>query len=636
MTSFLQRIRTLFCYCTLIVVCLGISCQSVLSQDTSRKNKKPKIVGQRALSINEGESITIQLIDLTVEDPDNWFYPIGFSLAVYPGSNYTLSGNTVIPNKGFAGDLTVPVTVNDGRDNSDKFNLLITVQRATHENVSPVIVGQNPISMDEDKTIQLLPSHLIITDPDDTNFALTLGGGDHYTFSGDVIKPEANYNGNILVPVQVSDKASTSDPYTVTISVHPVNDIPKITAQQALSTIASTPLALNLSYLTVQDPDNSYPKDFSLLILNGNGYTVSGTSVTPNADFSGNLVVSVKVNDGSADSENFPLTISVAKAQAQLIITGQKPVIIKEDESFTITLAHLIVNDPDKAYPLNFTLSISPGDHYTVNGATIVPNKDFAGSIIAKVTVSNGQKTSDPFNFQITVSPVNDPPVINLSGQDSLVIATGKGPVVLFETLTLTDVDDDSLALAEIGFVDSTYQIGSDILQFSSSNNIKGVFDSQHGILALIGKASLSQYAAALKSIGLNVLSASQKSTVVYLTVNDGQANSNRVEKKISIKNSPAEVPDLLEIPKGFTPNGDFVNDTWDIRPSKNQEAYREAVIRIYTRSGLMVFESKGLNKSWDGRFNGNFLPADVYFYTIELNDLADQRKLKGIVTILR
>ena len=91
-----------------------------------KQNVAPKITGQSPLNVNEGASITIELAHLQVTDPDN-SYPNGFTLKLFPGNNYTLNGNTVTPSPNFSGNLKVPVTVNDGQNESNRFELKIEV-----------------------------------------------------------------------------------------------------------------------------------------------------------------------------------------------------------------------------------------------------------------------------------------------------------------------------------------------------------------------------------------------------------------------------------------------------------------------------------------------------------------------------
>lgn len=89
-------------------------------------NDAPVITGQTALSTRKNIPLTISLDDLTVTDVDNT-YPMGFGLTVLPGSNYTAVGNIITPTSNYAGNLTVPVMVNDGSAASGQFDLNVLV-----------------------------------------------------------------------------------------------------------------------------------------------------------------------------------------------------------------------------------------------------------------------------------------------------------------------------------------------------------------------------------------------------------------------------------------------------------------------------------------------------------------------------
>lgn len=89
-------------------------------------NEPPIITGQSALSVPSGRDITVTLDDLMVTDPDN-NYPDDFTLTVLDGVSYNHDGNAVKPFFDFLGLLTVPVTVNDGTNDSAVYNLEITV-----------------------------------------------------------------------------------------------------------------------------------------------------------------------------------------------------------------------------------------------------------------------------------------------------------------------------------------------------------------------------------------------------------------------------------------------------------------------------------------------------------------------------
>jgi gliding motility-associated-like protein len=85
------------------------------------------------------------------------------------------------------------------------------------------------------------------------------------------------------------------------------------------------------------------------------------------------------------------------------------------------------------------------------------------------------------------------------------------------------------------------------------------------------------------------------------------------------------------EIPNAFSPNGDGINDTWDI---KYLESYPGATVDVFNRYGQIVFRSFGYNRAWDGRSNGQVLPIGTYYYII--NPKNGKPMYTGSITIIR
>ncbi len=71
----------------------------------------------------------------------------------------------------------------------------------------------------------------------------------------------------------------------------------------------------------------------------------------------------------------------------------------------------------------------------------------------------------------------------------------------------------------------------------------------------------------------------------------------------------------------GFSPNGDGNNDNWVI---EGIALHPNNVVRIYNRSGKIVYEMKGYNNSFNGFSNkinsGSKLPVGAYYFTVEFN----------------
>jgi gliding motility-associated-like protein len=88
-----------------------------------------------------------------------------------------------------------------------------------------------------------------------------------------------------------------------------------------------------------------------------------------------------------------------------------------------------------------------------------------------------------------------------------------------------------------------------------------------------------------------------------------------------------------MDIPDGFSPNGDLTNDVWEIG---NAQLYPSLVVEIYNRWGDLLFRSEGYDQPWDGRYNGDLLPIGTYYYIIEIDEPLFSDKITGPLTILR
>ncbi|MFZ2339590.1 MAG: gliding motility-associated C-terminal domain-containing protein [Bacteroidales bacterium] len=87
-----------------------------------------------------------------------------------------------------------------------------------------------------------------------------------------------------------------------------------------------------------------------------------------------------------------------------------------------------------------------------------------------------------------------------------------------------------------------------------------------------------------------------------------------------------------LEIPNAFSPNGDGINDVWNII---GKDSYPEIEVTVYNRWGQAVWKSvRGYPVPWDGRSRGKVMPVDSYHYLIELHD--GTRAIIGNVTVVR
>lgn len=123
--------------------------------------------------------------------------------------------------------------------------------------------------------------------------------------------------------------------------------------------------------------------------------------------------------------------------------------------------------------------------------------------------------------------------------------------------------------------------------------------------------------------------------TSVYTRLREGDytvflTDVNGCEYKVSNVRLNEAIYDCLDIPTAFTPNGDGVNDKWEIR---NLDFYPGAYVHVFNRWGQEVYTGRPTSEPWDGTYNGRLLPVGAYLYII--NPHNDAGEYKGTVSIV-
>jgi gliding motility-associated-like protein len=600
-------------------------------------NSPPIMTGQKPLAMNENESLTIHLSDLIVTDADD-SYPDDFRLLIYAGSDYTFEEASITPRPGFSGMLSVKVRVSDGKAESNEFNLKIDVKKTTViPNQRPVISGQLPLSMNKNASLKIELIHLVVTDPDNSypsDFKLILPSWSdaNYTTHDNTITPSKDFTGTLTVKVKVNDGISDSEEFElkITVSETPSENIkPSITGQSPVTTFKNESYKIQFDDLSVADADNKYPDDFMMVVLPGDHYTVSGTTVMPVQDFVGVLEAGVQVNDGKDNSDVFNFSINVVEKDI-FQITGHHRLTVAEDSVLTLSLSDLKVNDPSNVFPEGFTLRVLEGTNYSVSGQQVRPAKDFYGNLLIKIAVSQAGSVNN-YEVRVAVTPVNDPPEFSEFSDEPVILKPNEREVAIASEIKIRDADDNKLMSATVSF--SPF-IGSDEFLIKNDETIETIYKPENGSLTLSGEALLRTYEEVLKSIRYYLISRgdSMASITVSFQLYDGKDYSKTYTKELVVSGKPPN----LNIPTAFTPNNDAANDTWQIRFENYAGKINSAQLRIYNKAGLLLFESDDLEKAWDGKLDGEFLPADTYFYTLNLNVADILVPYHGIVTIIR
>ena len=81
--------------------------------------------------------------------------------------------------------------------------------------------------------------------------------------------------------------------------------------------------------------------------------------------------------------------------------------------------------------------------------------------------------------------------------------------------------------------------------------------------------------------------------------------------------NTTSETISVSDYPKFFTPNGDGINDYWQIQNFQNRT---KAILLVFDRFGKLIKQIAASGLGWDGTLSGRILPADDYWFSLEVD----------------
>jgi gliding motility-associated-like protein len=211
-------------------------------------------------------------------------------------------------------------------------------------------------------------------------------------------------------------------------------------------------------------------------------------------------------------------------------------------------------------------------------------------------------------------------------------IVNGKIHITGAGTSTITASQDGSELYVQANPVSQTLTINPAVLTITADNKTKdyGIvnpvltatysgFVYNEGPAQLTAKPVVSTTAITTSPVGQYPIDASNAASTNYTFT--------YVPGILTIK----PIPEKLVVPNAFTPNGDGVNDVWAINALND---FPDCTVAVYNRYGILVYQSRGYPKPWDGTFNGKPLPTGTYYYCINTN--AHMQQMAGSVTILR
>lgn len=112
------------------------------------------------------------------------------------------------------------------------------------------------------------------------------------------------------------------------------------------------------------------------------------------------------------------------------------------------------------------------------------------------------------------------------------------------------------------------------------------------------------------------------------VTIEDAWGCTNTASITLLINEIQVTIPNL------FTPNGDQVNDYFNLVINGGDPEI--ITFKVFNRWGQLVYDNSRPDVGWDGRIQGEPAPSDVYVYYVIYRIAGKEFVLKGDVTLLR
>jgi hypothetical protein len=311
-----------------------------------------------------------------------------------------------------------------------------TAQSATRQFTTGPMVEPQTLTTDEDTNLAVVLSGNP-ADPTPLTFSIVTGPA-HGTLSGTapnvIYTPALNYVGQDTFTFRATDGFAFSPPATISLTISPIND-PPVGFTQSVSTAQETPLQITAA----SDPDGN-PLTFTYTLAPAHGsLTQSGGTLTytPVMGYQGTDSFQFTVSDGVFASAAATVSITVLPPNGPPVALNQS-LTTPEDAALGITLTATDVDNN----PLTYSIVSGP-THGVLSGSgatrTYTPTLNYNGPDTFTFRANDGLANSNVATVSLTVSPVNDAPVVQAQS-----VTLDKNTAVQI-TLSGTDLEGDTL-----------------------------------------------------------------------------------------------------------------------------------------------------------------------------------------------
>ena len=405
-------------------------------------------------------------------------------------------------NKNGSATITLRVTDGGGKSTPGTFNVSVA---AVNDAPSG---GDDSITTNEDtaKTFNAIANDDVdLNNEGDTLTILEVSNPSHGTAAsnGDgtiTYTPTANYFGSDAFTYTVMDASEAQATFNVAVTVSSVNDLPVIIPGGELENLPdvttnedTTSDALTFTVSDVEDDDSTL--NVSAVAITNSGLvsaitmgTPSGGArsftITPSTNENGTATIRVTVTDSNNGTDTDTLSFIVNAVNDGPIGVDDTA---ETNEDTSVVIDVLTNDDVDTAHEGDTLTIVDNGitaPHGTVTIVTeddvqklrYIPDADWYGTDEFTYTVRDALNLEATATVTVIVNPVNDAPVVTLTGTDTYTVNEGAPATTV--NFTVTDVDN--ITTAGASEVSLEAESGNTILVYNGLALYEDTGDDRH------------------------------------------------------------------------------------------------------------------------------------------------------------
>ena len=317
---------------------------------------------------------------------------------------------------------------------------------------------------------QLIPDHAI----------QMIADHDHHTV---VIQPEINKNGTCVIQIRVTDQDESFTEKQFLLTVVPVNDTPEIIFDPVYTLMEdSAPVDISLTVFDIETSANELlvycnVSDASLISATINGSEQPILTIQPKPNEFGSLSLTLTVQDSEGLYTITSWDITITPVNDPPMISPLMPQLTEEDTP--LLSIPIWVNDLETAseslelsitcdnQPLIQKMLIKPSETNATHELDIYPYPNRFGQTIVYMMVSDPEGLTMMSDFLLTITPVNDAPVV--SGPNAFTLTEDAQPLIIGLSVTDNETELDALS----------FDVESDNQTLVSNQRISYVIEGQ-------------------------------------------------------------------------------------------------------------------------------------------------------------